>query len=103
VKLASGHDHSAIPAYTPAAPLTEKEKERLRRPGPKFGTVVRIWAENCAFEVRIFGVTVLVAAWWLDAAARGIPPTIPIVNFNTVTHGICNKNHESRPCSRADV
>ena len=35
-------------------------------------------------QVRIFGVTVLVAAWWLDAAARGIPPTIPVVNFNTV-------------------
>ena len=34
--------------------------------------------------MRIFGVTVLVAAWWLDAAARGIPPTIPVVNFNTV-------------------
>ena len=29
-----------------------REKERLRRPGPKFGTVVRIWAENCAFEVN---------------------------------------------------
>ena len=29
-----------------------REKERLRRPGPKFGTVVRIWAENCAFEVK---------------------------------------------------
>ena len=28
-----------------------REKERLRRPGPKFGTVVKIWAENCAFEV----------------------------------------------------
>ena len=36
-------------------------------------------------QVRIFGVTVLVAAWWLDAAAKGIPPTIPFVNFNTVT------------------
>ena len=35
-------------------------------------------------QVRIFGVTVLVAAWWLDAAAKGIPPTIPFVNFNTV-------------------
>ena len=35
-------------------------------------------------QVRIFGVTVLVAAWWLDAAAKGIPPTIPVVNFNTV-------------------
>ena len=32
----------------------------------------------------MFGVTVLVAAWWLDAAAKGIPPTIPFVNFNTV-------------------
>ena len=35
-------------------------------------------------QIRIFGVTVLVAAWWLDAAAKGIPPTIPVVNFNTV-------------------
>ena len=35
-------------------------------------------------QVRIFGVTVLVAAWGLDAAAKGIPPTIPVVNFNTV-------------------
>ena len=128
-------------------------------------------------QVRIFGVTLMVSAWWLDAAAKGIPPTIPLVNFNTVsaiinhtypqistishtypqitttnhfypqiattfhnpstwslfgsmpgfmtetmivlplpkssrqflllwfqvTHGICRKNHGSRPCSRADV
>ena len=26
----------------------------------------------------------MVSAWWLDAAAKGIPPTIPLVNFNTV-------------------
>ena len=35
-------------------------------------------------QVRIFGVTLMVSAWWLDAAAKGIPPTIPLVNFNTV-------------------
>ena len=35
-------------------------------------------------QIRILGVSVLVGAWWLDAAAKGIPPTIPVVNANTV-------------------
>ena len=53
MKLASGHDHSLIPAYTSLEPLSHSQKEKLRRPGPKFGSVVKIWAEKCAFEVTI--------------------------------------------------
>jgi hypothetical protein len=70
-------------------------------------------------QVRIFGVSVLVGAWWLDAAARGIPPTIPVVNFNTTVrpagllesraqagHGVCHRTHEDGTTprgSRADL
>ena len=52
VKLASSHDHKLIPAYTTLKHLTEVQKEKLANPGPKFGSVTKIWPEKCAFEVR---------------------------------------------------
>ena len=58
MKLASGHDHSLIPAYTSLEALSHSQKEKLRRPGPKFGSVVKIWAEKCAFEVTLYVGTV---------------------------------------------
>ena len=51
VKLTSSHDHKLIPAYTTLKHLTEVQKEKLSNPGPKFGSVTKIWPEKCAFEV----------------------------------------------------
>ena len=47
-------------------------------------TEVKNNTDDPIFQIRILGVSVLVGAWWLDAAAKGIPPTIPVVNANTV-------------------
>ena len=65
-----------MPGFTPVQPLTGRQREKLCSPGPKFGAVTRAWPARCAFELRLCGVQVLVGAWWLDAAARGIPETM---------------------------
>ena len=53
VKLASSHDHKLMPAYTPLTHLTEVQREKLSYPGPKFGSVTKIWPEKCAYEVIV--------------------------------------------------
>ena len=51
VKFSSGHEHSLGPGFQPVGTLTQEEKMRLRGPGPKVGTVVRMLADKCSLEV----------------------------------------------------
>ena len=89
VKLAPGHDHKLLPGYSLVTEnITQAQRDKLNTKGPKYGAVVRLCPEKCAYEVnrrfkqgiikrflslkiRMCGVLILVGAWWLDAAAKG--------------------------------
>ncbi len=38
-------------------------------------------AASCSFVLVIEGVTMRLGVWWLEAAARGGPAKLPIVNY----------------------
>ena len=51
-----------------------------RPPGPGLGVVKTYLAQLYAWEIEVEGVTLLLGGWWLEAAARGVLASIPLVN-----------------------
>ena len=52
VKLAPGHDHKLIPGYSLVTEnITQAQRDKLNTAGPKYGAVVRLCPEKCAYEV----------------------------------------------------
>ena len=53
-----------------------------RPPGPGQGTVEEYDPALSGWELTVEGVTLLLGGWWLPAAARGGPDTLPVINLN---------------------
>ena len=52
VKLAPGHDHKLLPGYSLVSEnITQAQRDKLNTAGPKYGAVVRLCPEKCAYEV----------------------------------------------------
>ena len=52
VKLAPGHDHKLVPGYSLVSEnITQAQRDKLNTAGPKYGAVVRLCPEKCAYEV----------------------------------------------------
>ena len=52
MKLASGHDHKLLPGYCLVSEnITRAQRDKLASSGPKYGAVVRLRPEKCAYEV----------------------------------------------------
>jgi NAD-dependent SIR2 family protein deacetylase len=84
VRLAAGHNVQGAqqPAYMhigASQPYTHKGRTRKGAPG--HGRVRRREDRTCAYELEIEGVRMLLGQWWLEAAQRGGPPTLPVVNL----------------------
>ena len=56
----------------------------VRQPGVGEGQVVRYSPKNCGWELKVDGVSMLLGAWWLEAAERGHLDTIPVINTEPV-------------------
>lgn len=54
----------------------------VRQNGPGRGVVSRWSNKKVGIDLKIEGVHMLLGQWWLDAAIRGGPPSIPIVNVD---------------------
>ena len=85
VKITPGHNIQGAkqPAYMhigaePGTTHRYKGKTRLAAEG--VGTVIRRCEATSSFVLDIEGSQMLLGIWWLDAAARGGPRTLPIVN-----------------------
>ena len=60
---------------------------RVRQPGPGEGTVLRYSSRQGGWEIQVEGVTMLLGSWWIEAARRGGPTSLPVVNINPVMEG----------------
>ena len=62
-----------------------REGGRVRRRAIGEGRVVRYCTTQRAWELEVEGVKMLLGYWWLEAAARGALPFLPIVNIRVKT------------------
>ena len=58
-----------------------REGGRVSRRASGEGRVVRYCTTQRAWELEVEGVKMLLGYWWLEAAARGVLPFLPIVNI----------------------
>jgi len=59
-----------------------KIEGELRQNGPGHGVVSKWSKKKVGIDLQIEGVHMLLGQWWLEAAARGGPPSIPVINLN---------------------
>lgn len=84
VKLTEGHNIQG--ARQPhmmhiGAPKPVKMRDgNTRAPAPGYGRVVRRDPASCSFVMTIEGVQMRLGIWWLEAAMRGGPSRLPVVN-----------------------
>ena len=85
VKLTPGHNVQGAkqPGFMHIG-ASGTEKVNGRYPGPGHGKVMRRDDVRVAYQLQIEGVRMSLGQWWIDAAQRGGPPTLPIVNINPV-------------------
>lgn len=85
VKITPGHNIQGAqqPAYMHigAEPgTTHRYKGKTRPAAEGVGTVIRRCDATSSFVLNIEGSQMLLGIWWLDAAVRGGPRTLPVVN-----------------------
>merc|ERR1711904_360297 len=65
-----------------------------RQPGDGLGSVVSRQEDTASFVLDVEGVPMRLGIWWLEAALRGGPDVLPIVNqrptFEDVKLDVCN-------------
>lgn len=84
IRLTDGHNvqGSRQPMYSHiGGKKAVKVNGVLRSPGPGVGTVVGRDDATASLELCIEGVHMRLGLWWLDAATRGGPVTLPVVNI----------------------
>jgi NAD-dependent SIR2 family protein deacetylase len=59
---------------------------QLRQPGKGVGVVSRRDDKISGFHLEIDGVRMLLGQWWLEAARRGGPAQLPVINVNPEQH-----------------
>jgi len=87
VKLTSGHNVQGAqqPQYMhigAAAPY--KYNGIMRKNGPGHGVVKCRNDAEVSYELEIEGVRMKLGQWWIEAAKRGGPKSLPIINQNPV-------------------
>lgn len=86
VRLTSGHNVQG--AQQPGmmhigadAPVRLRDRTVVA-PAEGYGRVVRCEPASCSFALSIENVPMRLGVWWLEAAARGGPAKLPIVNVS---------------------
>jgi len=85
VKITPGHNIQGAkqPAYMHIGRAAgPQDGDRYRKCGPGHGTVDRWDNGRVAIYLKIEGVRMTLGQWWLEAALRGGPSTLPVVNIN---------------------
>jgi len=80
IKLTDGHNVQGAkqPAYMH---IGADAPCKGRKNGPGHGTVLRSSRRTCGYELQIEGARMLLGQWWVEAAMRGGPATLPVVNL----------------------
>jgi len=64
-------------------PVTDKNGV-TRQPGVGLGSVISRQEDSLSFALDVEGVPMRLGIWWLEAALRGGPDVLPIVNQRPV-------------------
>lgn len=82
IKLSDGHNIQGAkqPVYMHIGNTTKKEVNG-RRCGPGHGRVVKWDDKRCAISLEVEGVHMTLGQWWIEAAMRGGPETLPVLNL----------------------
>ena len=81
----AGRAAAAVHALGASKPVTHRGV--TRPPGTGVGVVVQRDEASCSFVLQIDGETMRLGLWWLEAASRGGPATLPLVNVRPVYEG----------------
>ena len=65
--------------------------------------MVRYCTTQRAWELEVEGVKMLLGYWWLEAAARGALPFLPIVNIRKHNHVKSSQNLEQKTDDKEHV
>lgn len=88
VKLSAGHNHqNAKQPNTMHIGAKKGQKfhgKELQHVGPGLGAVVRRDEASASFKLNIESAPMKLGIWWLEAAARGGPEMLPLVNQRPV-------------------
>jgi len=87
VKLTPGHNIQGAqqPAYMHiGASSPDVYYGRVRQPGQGIGSVTSRDDRVCGLHLNIDGAHMLLGLWWLEAASRGGPAQLPVVNVHPV-------------------
>jgi len=57
-----------------------KYRDTVRQPGPGHGRVLNYSHSQCGWRLEVEGVPMLLGGWWLEAAARGVLESVPVIN-----------------------
>jgi len=86
-KIRLNPDHNCQGAKQPgylhigsARPVTYRGS--VRHPGPGQGRVIRYSQSQCAWQLEVEGVSMLLGGWWLEAAVRGEVASVPVINID---------------------
>jgi NAD-dependent SIR2 family protein deacetylase/transcription initiation factor IIF auxiliary subunit len=89
VKLTQGHNCQGAkqPAYLHIGADEPVAYHRvMRKNGPGHGKVVKQNNNTVGIELSIEGQIMVLGQWWIEAALRGGPRTLPVVNINPEIH-----------------
>ena len=85
IKLTAGHNHQGAKQpdtmHVGARKGQKFRGEALRNVGPGHGSVLKRDEYTSSTRVIIEGAAMKLGAWWMDAAMRGGPAVLPIVNI----------------------
>jgi len=89
VRLTAGHNVQGArqPVYMHIGNTTKKEVNG-RRCGPGHGRVTKWDDIRCAIFLEIEGVRMTLGQWWIEAAVRGGPSSLPVVNLQPQMHNV---------------
>lgn len=87
VKLTEGHNiqgaqQPGMMHIGASEPVRRRDGSTIA-PAEGYGHVVRRDPPSCSFVLSIEGVQMRLGVWWLEAAARGGPAKLPIVNVDS--------------------
>jgi len=85
VKLTPGHNVQGAqqPCYMHigAAKPYKLQGGGVRKNGPGHGKVISRDDSTCSYKLSIEGAVMTLGQWWVEAAVRGGPETLPVVNI----------------------
>jgi hypothetical protein len=80
VKLSKWHNHQGARQPNTIHIGGKKTPKSGRAPGPGLGAVSKRDDTTCSFKLNIESCPMKLGLWWLEAAARGGPALLPVVN-----------------------